>query len=173
MTAGSSSDRPARPKGRLTRLAGAVTGRVAQTIDPDLVLEYVDVDQLVDRVDVNHLLDRIDPDRLLDRVDVDRLLDRIDVNRVLDRVDVDRLMARVDVDALLDAVDLEAAVRRAGVPEIVAESTERMAGSALDLARRQLAGLDTVVDRVVNRLLGRNANDQPTGPPRLAAGPTP
>jgi hypothetical protein len=60
-------------------------------------------------------------------------------------------------------------VRRAGVPEIVAESTGRVAGSALDLARRQLAGLDVVVDRVVTRLLRRDPATQPVGPPRLVS----
>ncbi|NED94060.1 hypothetical protein G1H11_01915 [Phytoactinopolyspora alkaliphila] len=153
------SSRSKSRQGRLGRLAGAVTGRVVETIDPDSVIEHVDVDALLDRVDVNRLLDRIDVNRLLERVDVDRLMDRVDVNR---------LVARVDLDAALENVDLEAAVRRAGVPEIVAESTGRVAGSALDLARRQIVGLDVVVDRLVNRLLRRDPEEQPWGPPRLS-----
>lgn len=177
MTTG--SDRTSRSKGRLSRLAGAVTGRVVETIDPDAVidqvdvdhvLERVDIDKLLDRVDVDKVLDRVDVNTLLDRVDVNALLDRVDLNRVLDRVDVNRIMARVDVDAMLETVDLEAAIRRAGVPEIVAESTGRVAGSALDLARRQIVGLDVIVDRVVNRLLRRDPADQPTAPPALASG---
>ncbi|WP_166348688.1 RDD family protein [Phytoactinopolyspora limicola] len=176
---------PPKSKGRLSRLAGAVTGRVVETIDPDTVIDHVDVDHLLDRVDVDRLLDRVDVnrllervgvdalldrvdvDRLLDRVDVDRLLDRVDVDRLMDRVDVNRLVARVDFDAALNNVDLEAAVRRAGVPEIVAESTGRMAGSVLDLARRQIAGLDIVVDRIVNKVLRRDSATQPLGPPAL------
>jgi hypothetical protein len=132
----------------------------------DDLLDRVDVNRLLDRVDVNRLLDRVDVNRLLDRVDVNRLLDRLDVNGLMDRVDVNRLAASVDVDSILETVDLEAAVRRAGVPEIVAESTGRVAGSALDLARRQIAGLDVVVDRLVNRLLGRDPAVEP-GPPAL------
>jgi hypothetical protein len=158
MTAGPDDPHPAKPKGRLGRLAGAVTGRVVETLDPDTV---------IDHVDVNKLLDRVDIDRLLDRVDVDRLIDQVDIDRLMDRVDVNRLLARVDVDALLQKVDLEAAVRRAGVPEIVAESTGQMAGSALDLARRQLVGLDVVLDRTLDRLLRRDPATQPLGPSRL------
>jgi uncharacterized RDD family membrane protein YckC len=173
---------PDRPKGRLSRLAGAVTGRVVETIDPDIVVDNLDIDHVVDRIDVNRVLDRVDVDRLLERVDVnelldrvavDELLDRVDVDALLDRVDVDRLLDRVGVDALLERVDwdrvlarvdLEAAVRRAGVPEIVAESTGRMAGSALDLVRRQMVGLDIVVDRIVARLMRRDLATLPVGP---------
>jgi len=191
MTAGADSKGPARSKGRLSRLAGAVTGRVVETIDPDIVIDQIDIEHIIDRVDLEALLDRVSVDRLLDRVDINRLLDRVgvdavldridvnslldrvDIDRLLDRVDVNRLMARVDLDAALDSVDLEAAVRRAGVPEIVAESTARAAGSALDLARRQLAGLDVVVDRAVNRLLRRDPAEQPLGPPRLMREPAP
>jgi hypothetical protein len=178
MTVGPGAHGPAKGKGRLSRLASAVTGRVVETIDPDAVIEHVDVDQLLeridanrllDRVEVNQLLDRVDVDALLDRVDIDRLLDRVDIDRFLDRVDVNKLMARVDVDAIVANVDLEAAVRRAGVPEIVAESTGQVAGSALDLARRQLAGLDVVVDRIVTRLLRRDPAEMPLGPPRLVS----
>ena len=85
-----------------------------------------------------------------------------------------RLLARVDVEAFLSTVDLEAIVRRSGVPEIVAESTGKVAGSALDLARRQLVGLDVLVDRVVDRgvdrvltLVGREPIPRRNGPPLL------
>jgi hypothetical protein len=184
MTSGVGGGPSPKQKGRLSRLAGAVTGRVVETIDPDTVVDHVDLNKLLERIDVEKLLDRIDVDRLLDRVSVDRLLDHVDVNRLLDRVDVNRLLDRMDVnslvdrvdpnrllahvdfEAILDNVDLEAAVRRAGVPEIVAESTGRVAGSALDLARRQIAGLDLVVDRLIDRLFGRGPGVQ-QGPPAL------
>jgi hypothetical protein len=104
------------------------------------------------------LLDRAEPNALLDRVDVDRLLDRVDVDRLLDRVDVDRLMDRVDVDGL---------VARAGIPEIISDSTTHFAGSALDLVRRQAAGLDAILYRTVQRLLGRDADELPLGPVAL------
>lgn len=133
-------------RGLLGRVTGAVTGRVVETIDPDAVLEQIDLDALLDRVDLNRVLDRIDVDGLVDRVDLDRLLARVDLDALLDRVDVERLLARIDVEAL---------VRRSGVPELVAESTGQVAGSALDVARRQLVGLDTLLGRLVDRLLRR------------------
>jgi uncharacterized RDD family membrane protein YckC len=137
------------PRGGLGRITDAVTSRVVGAIDPDTVLDHVDVNALLDRVDVN------------------ALLDRIDVERLLDRVDVDRLLARADVEGL---------VRRSGVPDMVAASTGRVAGSALDSARRQLVVLDVLIARVVDRLLRRTRRgwaDAPAGlrpaRPRLSA----
>lgn len=145
-------------RGVLGRVADRLTDRAMDVVDPQIVLDHVDIEAL---------LDRIDPDELLDRITPDRLLDRIDPNRLLDRVDLQRLLDRVDVNALLADVDLEALVRRSGVPDLVAESTSKMAGSVLDVARRQLAGLDTVVDRFVDRLLRRPAGARPSAPPLL------
>lgn len=145
-------------KGLIGRVADRVTGRVVETIDPDLVLDHVDLDALLDRIDVNRLLDRVDLTRLLDRVDVDRLLSQVDVNRLLDTVDVDRLLARADVERL---------VRRSGVPDLITESTASVAGSALDAARRQVAGVDTLLDRAVDRLVRRSDDEHSQGPPLL------
>jgi hypothetical protein len=116
------------------------------------------VNRLLDRVDPNRLLDRVDVNRLLDRVETDRLLDRVDTNRLLDTVDVDRLMSRVDVDSI---------VKRAGIADIVAESTGRFADSAIDLFRRQVVGLDSVIFRAVQRLLRRDPDALPDQPPAL------
>jgi uncharacterized RDD family membrane protein YckC len=124
----------------LGRITGAVTNRVVEAIDPDVVLDHVDVNALLDRIDVN------------------ALLDRIDVERLVDRIDVDRLLARADVEAL---------VRRSGIPEVVAESSGRFAGSALDAARRQLVVLDVLVARVLDRLLRRTRRGWADAPPGL------
>ena len=179
------------------RVASEVTGRFVHAVDPDAVIAEVDIEAIVDRIDPDRLLARIDPnallarvdpnellarvdvdtfleqvdvDRLLDQVDPDRLLDRVDPDRLLDRVDVDRLVQRIDVEALLADVDLEALVRRSGVPDLVAESTNQLAGRGLDLARRQLVALDVIIDRFVDRLLRRSREDQPAGPPELIHG---
>jgi uncharacterized RDD family membrane protein YckC len=130
---------PERP-GFLGRAAGALTGRVVDTIPPDVILEHIDIDAL---------------------------LDRIDINRVLDRVDIDRLLARIDVETLLQNVDMESLVRRSGVPDLVAESTQRLAGGALDVARRQVVGLDTILVGVIATVLRRPVADAPTAPPAL------
>lgn len=135
--------------GLLGRVTTKVTNRALDTFSPDLVLDHVDVDAILDRIDVNKLLDRIEINDLLDRIDVERLLERVDLQVVLDRVDVRQLVAR------------------SGIPDVVAESTGQVAGSALDVARRQLVGLDFVVERVVDRLLRRDRGSFPSTPPLL------
>lgn len=191
-------DRP-RPglRSRVGTVAGSLSNRVLQEVDPEVILQQVDVNGLLDRVDVDRLLERVDVDALLARVDVDALLarvdvdallarvdvdallDRADVDRLLARIDVDALVARVDLDAVLDTVDLDRAlervdieglVRRAGIPELIADSTGQVAGSALDLGRRQLVGLDLGVVRLVQRVLGIDARKHPPGPAQLVSG---
>jgi len=136
-------------------MASGASERMLGVVDPNLVLDHVNVDALLDRVDVNALLDRID---------VNELLDRIDINRLLERVDADALMGQVDVDALMESVDIQAIVERAGIPEIVAESTGHLTGSALDMFRRPIVGLDEIVFRGANRVVGRDPNQLPEGP---------
>jgi uncharacterized RDD family membrane protein YckC len=125
-------------RGIFGRVTDRVTGRVVDTIHPDIILDHVDVNAIVERIDVNSVVERID---------VDALVERLDVTALMDRIDLERLLARVD---------LESVVRRSGIPEIVAESTNKMAGSALDVGRRQLVGLDAVVERIVDRLFRRS-----------------
>ncbi|KQW47938.1 hypothetical protein ASC77_16160 [Nocardioides sp. Root1257] len=143
--------------------------RLLARVDVAALLARVDPNELMARVDVAALLARVDPDELVARIDPDALMGRIDINALLDRVDLNALLAKVDVEALLADVDLEALVRRSGVPELVAESTNQLAGSALDLVRRQLVALDVVIDRIINRLLRRDLDAQPIGPPLLLA----
>jgi hypothetical protein len=138
---------PAPPPGHslFGRVAGAVTGKVVGAVPVEEILEQVDLDAVLDQIDVNHLLDRVD------------------VNRLLDRVDVERLLARVDVDEL---------VQRAGIPDIVADTTGQLAGRTLDVARRQMVGLDTIVTGIVDRIL-RRKSPAPLGPPGLVPTPSP
>ena len=115
----------------------------------------------------DRVLDIVDPNLVLDHIDVNALLDRIDVNALLDRVDVDALLERADIDALMERVDVQALVERAGIPEIVAESTSHLTGSALDLLRRPIVGLDEILIRFLNRIVGRDSTDYPQGPSDL------
>ena len=69
------------------------------------------------------------------------------------------MLAEVDIDALLDRIDVAAIAERAQVGELVAQSTRDVAGSTLDLARRQLVALDLLVLRVVHRVM----RARPTG----------
>jgi len=150
---------------RRARLINAVLDRV----DVDALIGQVELDDLLARIDVNQLLDRVDVDRLLDRVDVNRLLDGVDVDRLLDGIDVNRLLDGVDVNRLVERVDVQAVTMRANVGGLVAQSTSRVAGSTLDVARRQAVGLDTLLMGLVDRLLGRDPAEQPLGPPELVA----
>lgn len=136
-------------------------------VDVDALIERVDVDALLARVDVDALLARVDVDALLARVDVDALLARVVVNDLLARVDVDALLERADVDGLVARVDVNAVARRARIGELVAESSSDVAGSALDLGRRQAVALDTLLARSINRVLGRDSSTMPEGPPTL------
>ena len=138
-----------------------------ERVDVDALVGQVDLDELLEGIDINRLLDRVDVDRLLDRVDVNRLLDEVDVDRLLDGVDVNRLLDGVDVNRLLDRVDVERVTNRANVGGLVARSTTQVAGSTLDVARRQTVGLDTLLVRLVDRLLGRDPSIQPLGPTGL------
>jgi len=164
--------------GFLSRLSSGVTGAVVDIVDPEKIVEQIDVNslmervdinELLDRVDVNELMDRVDVDALLDRVDVDHLMDRVDVNALLDRVDVNHLMDRIDVNHLMDRVDVKALTDRAGIPEIVQESTGALAGSAMDVVRRQIVSLDQIVSRFTYRLIGRKPSERPVAPPVLSA----
>ncbi|MGD8318026.1 MAG: RDD family protein [Myxococcales bacterium] len=145
------------------RLINAMLERV----DVNGLLDQVEINRLLDRVDVDRLLDHVDVNRLLDGVDVDRLLDRVDVDRLLAHVDVDALIARVDVNAIVQRVDIEAVTSRAKVGEMVARGTTEFAGSTLDVVRRQAVGLDTLIMRFVDRVLGRDPDKQEKGPPEL------
>ena len=156
-------------EGLFSRVFSRATGVVVDAVDPDTIIDNVDVNALMERVDVDALLDRVDPQVLLDGVDVNALMDRVDVDALLDRVDVDALMSRVDIDALLDRVDVKELTDRAGIPDIVRESTGALAGSALDVVRRQIVAVDQIFERTIYRLIRRDPSARPVAPPALEA----
>lgn len=173
------------------RIFGAVVPKAVGAIDPDdliervdlnAVLERIDLDKLMDRIDIERLLDRIDIDGIVRRVDLDSLLARLDLNEVMDRVDIDRLIGRVDVDAMIGKVDvnamvgrvdlngvigqvdLKAVVLQAGIDDIVADASTGVATKLVDLARRQLLGLDLILMGAVDRVFRRPRPAVGTGP---------
>jgi hypothetical protein len=149
-------------------LVGRQVSRVVGAVVPPVV-DSIDVQALIEEVDLNELLDRIDMDALLERVDVEGLVARIDVNALLEDVDLNALLDGIDIDALLDRIDLEALMRKARIGDLVAESTGQVAGSALDLGRRQVVGLDVMIMRAINRIMRRSPDELPAGPPLLVA----
>lgn len=155
------------PRNPVDRLLGPLRDAILASIDPNDIVSRVDVDEVVARIEVQDLLDRVDVNEVLDRVEVNELLDRVDVNRLLDRVDPDRLLDRVDVERLMQRVDVDALVSRVDIDGIVASSTRGVVGSLVDVVRRQLVGLDTIVLRTVQRVRGVDARTLPDGPPAL------
>ncbi len=160
MTAGDGPSNGIEDGNILSRFTKRATGVVVDAVEPDDILDKVDINSLLERIDVNELLDRVEPDALLDRVDVNRLLDRVDVNQLMDRVDVNALMDRVDIDSIME---------RAGIADIVRESTGALAGSAIDVFRRQLVSLDTIIGRFFYGLVGRDPKTRPEAPADLGA----
>lgn len=140
-------------------------GRVAEDQINKIIAVFVPV--VVSSIDVAKLMDRVDVNAIVDQVNVDALLARVDVNAMLDRVDVNALVDRIDIDKMLDGVDLQALMERARIGDLVAQSTSQVAGSTLDVGRRQVVGLDTLMMQAVDRVLGRRGDDQPLGPPEL------
>jgi uncharacterized RDD family membrane protein YckC len=138
---------------------------VLDRIDVDAVLDRIDLDRLIARLDVDVIVDRIDVGRVLDRIDLDAIADRIDVNRVAARVDLDAAVARVDVDRVVARVDVDAIARSLDIDAIVAQSTKGVFGRFIDLLRRQVVGIDEISMRVMNRLIRRDYESLPAGPP--------
>lgn len=132
-----------KPPGVVSRLASRATGAVVDVVDIDVVL---------------------------DRVDVNAVLGRVDINALLERVDLDELVARIDIEAIVDRLDMKEIVDRAGIPDVVRESTGQLAGSVLDVARRQIVALDKLLGRSTYRLIGRDPNERPFAPAALEAG---
>jgi uncharacterized RDD family membrane protein YckC len=109
---------------------------------------------------------------VVDIVDLEAILERIDINAILEQVDIDALIARIDVEGIVDRVDVKELVERAGIPDIVRESTGALAGSALDVARRQIVALDSIVGRAIYRLVRRDPAERPQAPQQLESGAT-
>ncbi|MBX3285292.1 MAG: RDD family protein [Actinobacteria bacterium] len=124
-------------------------------VDVDGMVRGVDVDGLIQRVDVDALVQRVDVDALIQRVDVDALMQRVDVDALMARVDISALMTRVDLDAVLAQVDIPLLVARAGIDQIVRDATTGLAARTLDLARRQVLGIDVVALGLVDKALRR------------------
>jgi hypothetical protein len=146
----------------LERVVPAIVAR----IDVDAIVRRIDADAVVAAIDVDALLQRTDVNALLRRVDMDALLAGIDVDELIARIDVDAIAARIDVNAVVQRVDVDAVVEQTELGTIVARSTSGFASEALDVARAQTVGVDTLVTRLVDRLL-RRRGEGPLGPPLL------
>jgi len=139
---------------------------IVRQVDADALVQRVSADALLARVDIDALLRRTDVDTLLQRVDVDAFLAGVDIDTLVTRIDVDAIAARIDVNAIVQQVDIDGIVEQTEIGTIVARSTSGFASEALDAARAQTVGADTLVTRLVERVLRRRA-EAPLGPPLL------
>jgi len=174
---------------QLERVVSVVVPVVVQSVDPMVLIDHLDIDAMLASVDIDALIDRVDIDGILERVDIARILARIDIDELMGRVDLDSLLAdvdivellnrfdvdkvleRVDIDALIERVDVAEIAKRANIGDLVAESTADVAGTVLDVGRRQAVGLDTLLSRLIDRTLGRTPDTMPTGPAGLVVEP--
>jgi uncharacterized RDD family membrane protein YckC len=147
-----------------TLLAGvdidALVARVAidalvQRINIAEVVRNIDTDDVVKRIDVEDVVKRIDVADVVRRIDVDDVVARIDVSAVVERVDIDRLVSRVDLDRQIESVDIQAIVQRAQIETMIADATTGVASATLDLARRQILGIDVLIERATDRIMRR------------------
>jgi len=139
---------------------------IVALIDLDAIVRRIDVNAVVAAVDVDALLQRADVNDVLRRIDMQAVLARIDLDELIARIDVDAIAARIDVNAVVQRVDVDAVVEQTELGTIVARSTSGFASEALDVARAQTVGVDTLVTRLVDRLL-RRRGEGPLGPPLL------
>jgi hypothetical protein len=159
--------------------------RLAAMLDVDAVVARVDLDAVMERVDLDAVMNRVDLDAVVARLDLDRIVDKVDVSRVIDKVDLDAVVARVDLDGAVDRVDLDRAVDRVDIdrvlsrtdlaglaryvvaeidlPGLLRASTGSVTTEVVRSVRDQGADADRAVERVVDRLLRRQARH--TGPP--------
>lgn len=133
-------------------------------MDLNEVLGGVDLNALLGRLDMAALLAQIDLDAVLADVDLDALLTKVDLGALLARLDLNEVLANVDLNRLLANIDMVAIAERAEIGRIVSESSQQVAGSALDLARRQVVGLDVLVTRIAGRVFRRNRRGESDAP---------
>jgi hypothetical protein len=138
---------------RMEQLAQSIAERIVT-----LVVDAIDIDALIDRVDV---------DRIIARVDVDKIIDRVDVDHIVARVDIQKIVQRIDVNAIVNELDIDALVEQTELGSIIARSTTGVLTEVLDVIRSQGVGLDDFIFRWANRLVGRQVDQLPLGPPLL------
>ena len=98
------------------------------------------------------------------------LLPQLDINAVVAGLDFDQIVERIDVNAIIERVDIDALVERTELGAIVTRAGAGVASDVIDSARSAGVGLDSFVQRWVDRILRRQASSQPSGPPLLVDG---
>ncbi|WP_421118445.1 RDD family protein [Aquihabitans daechungensis] len=153
----------------------ALLGRIdvdalLRRIDVPALIGRIEMNEVIGKVDLNALLTDVDLNALLADVDLDALLADVDLNALLRGVDLNVLLADVDLNALLEGVDIKAIVAKAGIDQIVAEASTGVLTRTIDLARRQLVGIDIILMGGVDRVFRRPRPALPDTPKLSATG---
>jgi hypothetical protein len=135
-----------------TRDAERAAGETS--LDPlaDAVLERLDLTELIRRhLDINAVITDLDMDTLMDRIDMQQLTDRIDINELVERLDIAAVIERLDI------ADLAATVmQELDLPELIRETAGDTASDEVRQLRLRSVDADRLVQRAVDRVLGRN-----------------
>lgn len=96
---------------------------------------------------------------------VDLVLDQIDLTALVrGRLDLDALVAEVDIDAVINRIDLitlaDKVIDGVDLPGIIRESTSSVTAEVMTDVRSQGERADDRVARIVDRVLGRDRDDQ-------------
>jgi hypothetical protein len=118
------------------------------------------VEAILDRLDLTEVVrEHLDIDAVASDLDLDRVVARLDIDAVTDRVDVDAIASRLDLEALIDRIDMAAVVGdvidELDVPELIRETTADTYSDEIRLLRLQAVDADRLVQRAVDRVLGR------------------
>ncbi len=140
-----------------------IVGRV----DIGAIVDQVDIDRIIGQLDLNALIANVDIDGLIGELDMNGLLDGLDLNHVLAQIDINVLVAQLDLNSVMDRIDVDGLIANTEMGAIIVRSTGGAASEALDAVRSQGVSIDTVVARIANRLLRRDPDSLPSGPPLL------
>nr|WP_211091823.1 hypothetical protein [Mycobacterium ulcerans] len=96
---------------------------------------------------------------------VDLVLDQIDLTALVrERLDLDALVAEVDIDAVINRIDLitlaDKVIDGVDLPGIIRESTSSVTAEVMTDVRSQGERADDRVARIVDRVRGRDRDDQ-------------
>lgn len=141
--------------------------RIISQLDLNALIGNVDLNALLTSVDLNALLSDVDLDSLIGELDMNALLDGLDLNQVLAQIDINALVSELDLNSVMDRIDVDGLIANTEMGAIIVRSTGGAASEALDAVRSQGVSIDTVVARIANRLLRRDLDSLPAGPPLL------
>jgi hypothetical protein len=109
-----------------------------------------------DATQARSLVTRVEPvitrvlERIVGMMPIEAVLARVDVNAIVSQVDVGALLARMDLGSLITDV-----LSQIELGDLISDSTSSIATDARDGVRVQVMGVDSGLERLVDRVLRR------------------